>query len=68
MVSSDVAMSAVGWGDMTLCRAVRDEVMTCTVTLGGEALNSSAMLVVVAGGWDGVGCCWCCTCLAGVDC
>lgn len=63
---SDGAMNVVGWGDMTLCRAVRDEVMMYIVGLGGVVVSAVAMPVAVAGGEDGVG--WDPACLAGVDC
>lgn len=55
VASSGVAMSVVGWGDKTLCRAVRDEVMMCIEVLGGVVWSFVAMPAVVAGGGDGVG-------------
>ncbi|MPC29607.1 hypothetical protein E2C01_022847 [Portunus trituberculatus] len=54
VASSGVAMSVVGWGDMTLCRAVRDEVTMYIEVLGGVALSFVAMLAVVVGDEDGV--------------
>lgn len=55
MASSGVAMSVVGWGDTTLCKAVRDEVTMYIEVLGGVALSFVAMPAVVAGDGEGVG-------------